>query len=106
MALTSKLCAGLRGYGYVLEAEEDLADTERDVRELAKRAVLEVLDCSLIDEVAVCAEAGAGVECTGKMTGPSSVECWSEYESESDSCAPESKAGSDGREGGSPSSAA
>lgn len=104
MALTSKLCAGLRGYGYVLEAEEDLADIERDGRELAKRAVLEVLDCSLIVEVAVCAEAGAGVECTGKITEPSSVECWSE--SESESCAPESKAGSDGREGGSPSSAA
>jgi hypothetical protein len=103
MALASKLCAGLRGYGYVLEAEEDFAETERDARELAKRAVLEVLDCNPIVEVAVCAETAAGVECTGKILRPSSVECWSE----SESCAPESsKAGNDGREGGSPSSAA
>jgi hypothetical protein len=74
MALTSKLCTGLRGYGYVLEAEEDFAETERDARELAKRAVLEVLDCSLIVEVAVYAETAAGVECTGKISGLSSVE--------------------------------
>jgi hypothetical protein len=102
MALTSKLCAGLRGYAYVLEAE-DFAETERDGRELAKRAVLEVLDCSRIVEVAVYAEIAAGVEWIGSISAPLSLECW--FESESDA-AESSKAGKDGREGGSPSSTA
>lgn len=74
MALTSKLCVGLRGHEYVLEAE-DFAETERDAREVAKRAVLEVLDCSRIVDVAVCAEIGAGVECTGKISASKSLEC-------------------------------
>lgn len=82
MALTSKLCAGLRGYEYVLEAEEGFVETERESRELAKRTVLEVLDCSRIVEVAVCAETAAGVECTGRISAPLSLECTSESESD------------------------
>jgi len=102
MALTSKLCAGLRGYAYVLEAE-DLAEAERDAREVAKRAVLKVLDCSRMVEVAECAETAAGVECTGSISVPLSLDGWSESESDA---AESSKAGKEGREGGSPSSAA
>jgi len=71
MGLASKLCVGLRGYEYVLEAE-DFAETERDAREVAKRAVLEVLDCSRIVDVA---EIGAGVECTGKISASKSLDC-------------------------------